>query len=149
MAKTRRSVALAICLAFLALTGCGSRARLAVPRLEPVKVRKMPTATSPGESPGATLYRQRCAQCHGMNGEGVAGVYPGLWGAGSTLFSLPLPGGFGKATDPVALARYLQARMPPGGPVLGAAEAAELAEFLAGMEVSANPQTKIGGNTCG
>ena len=29
---------------------------------------------------GATVYERHCANCHGSNGEGVVGIYPGLAG---------------------------------------------------------------------
>jgi mono/diheme cytochrome c family protein len=54
---------------------------------------------------GAKLYEQHCVQCHGANGEGVAGAYPPL--AGNRAVKLPvtanlvqivLNGGFPPAT---------------------------------------------------
>ena len=32
---------------------------------------------------GATIYAQQCQVCHGANGQGVAGMFPPLWGAGA------------------------------------------------------------------
>jgi thiosulfate dehydrogenase len=32
---------------------------------------------------GAMLYAQRCTHCHGLDGEGLPGTYPPLWGARS------------------------------------------------------------------
>jgi cytochrome c553 len=54
---------------------------------------------------GAKIYEQHCAQCHGEQGQGVAGAYPAL--AGNRAVSLPtavnlvqvvLQGGFAPAT---------------------------------------------------
>jgi len=54
---------------------------------------------------GARLYGQHCAQCHGDNGEGVAGAYPRLAGnravtmeATANLVQTVLYGGFAPAT---------------------------------------------------
>lgn len=58
-----------------------------------------------GDTPGAALYRRHCADCHGAQGEGVAGAYPAL--AGNRAVTLPLSanlvqvvlhGGFGPST---------------------------------------------------
>lgn len=37
-----------------------------------------PAAVLADESAGQTLYQQRCAMCHGAQGEGVPGIYPRL-----------------------------------------------------------------------
>jgi mono/diheme cytochrome c family protein len=54
---------------------------------------------------GAKLYRDHCAQCHGDEGEGVAGAYPALAGnravtlpVTANLVQLVLGGGFAPAT---------------------------------------------------
>jgi mono/diheme cytochrome c family protein len=54
---------------------------------------------------GARVYRDRCAQCHGDNGEGVPGAYPALAGnravnlpVTSNLVQVVLGGGFAPAT---------------------------------------------------
>lgn len=54
----------------------------------------------------AALYRQHCADCHGANGEGVAGAYPALAGsravqaaqANNLIYSV-LRGGFAPVTE--------------------------------------------------
>ena len=86
---------------------------------------------------GAKLYEQHCAQCHGDQGEGVAGAYPAL--AGNRAVTLPvtanlvqvvLDGGFPPATarQPAAL-RHAALRdrasatptSPPSSPTSAAA----------------------------
>jgi|HubBroStandDraft_4_1064222.scaffolds.fasta_scaffold00012_6 thiosulfate dehydrogenase len=47
-----------------------------------VYIGPLPSA-SPDSARGATLYAQRCAACHQSNGEGIAGIYPPLWGSRS------------------------------------------------------------------
>jgi mono/diheme cytochrome c family protein len=54
---------------------------------------------------GAKIYRDRCAQCHGDKGEGVAGAYPALAGnrdvnlpVTANLVQIVLGGGFAPAT---------------------------------------------------
>lgn len=67
-------------------------------------VAQAPAGTAPAV--GAKLYEQHCAQCHGKNGEGVAGAYPAL--AGNRAVTMPqtanlvqivLNGGFAPATE--------------------------------------------------
>jgi mono/diheme cytochrome c family protein len=55
---------------------------------------------------GAKLYEKHCAQCHGDQGQGVAGAYPALAGnravsmqASANLVQIVLNGGFAPATD--------------------------------------------------
>jgi mono/diheme cytochrome c family protein len=68
-----------------------------------------PAASEPprraGDSVGAKLYTQHCAQCHGDEGEGVPGIYPALAGSRSVTMDTPanlvhvvLEGGFPPAT---------------------------------------------------
>jgi thiosulfate dehydrogenase len=45
-------------------------------------IEPLPSA-SPDPARGATLYAQRCAACHQSDGEGIAGIYPPLWGSRS------------------------------------------------------------------
>jgi mono/diheme cytochrome c family protein len=54
---------------------------------------------------GAKIYRDHCAQCHGDDGEGVAGAYPALAGNRAVTLAVPanmvqvvLGGGFAPAT---------------------------------------------------
>ena len=65
-----------------------------------------PQGTNPGSAAGAKLYGKSCAQCHGDNGEGVAGAYPALDGnravlmpVVSNLVQMVLRGGFPPATQ--------------------------------------------------
>jgi thiosulfate dehydrogenase len=45
-------------------------------------IEPLPTS-SPDLQRGATTYMQKCAACHGADGQGISGVYPPLWGARS------------------------------------------------------------------
>jgi mono/diheme cytochrome c family protein len=71
----------------------------------------------PSASDGpAALYRQHCADCHGLRGEGVAGAYPALAGNRAVLASEPnnliysvLRGGFA----PVTVSNPRPYGMPP------------------------------------
>jgi thiosulfate dehydrogenase len=45
-------------------------------------IEPLPSA-SPNVARGAELYRQKCARCHGVDGQGVTGIYPPLWGSRS------------------------------------------------------------------
>lgn len=40
-------------------------------------------STAPNPARGAALYRQKCAACHQIDGLGISGTYPPLWGARS------------------------------------------------------------------
>ena len=75
-----------------------------LPQHEGEQSRAPPLAARVAEQ-GARIYRDRCAQCHGDNGEGVPGAYPVL--AGNRAVNLPvtanlvqvvLGGGFPPAT---------------------------------------------------
>ncbi|MGC8486266.1 MAG: c-type cytochrome [Candidatus Baltobacteraceae bacterium] len=68
MSKFARGVAAALALATLVI-GCAHRSR-------PGAVQT--TAASVSSYDGGAIYRQQCATCHGVRGEGVAGVAPGL-----------------------------------------------------------------------
>jgi mono/diheme cytochrome c family protein len=66
---------------------------------------RLPAATPRLAERGAKLYAQHCAQCHGDQGQGVAGAYPAL--AGNRAVTLANPanlvhtvrnGGFAPAT---------------------------------------------------
>ena len=82
---------------------------------------------------GPKLYEQHCAECHGPQGEGAAGVYPPL--LGNRLLAQPealnlarvvMEGGFELATP----AHPRPYGMPPYGPLLSDAELAELLSYL-------------------
>ena len=84
---------------------------------------------------GAKLYEKHCVQCHGEQGEGVAGAYPALAGnravsmANSTnLVQIVLHGGFAPATrgNPRPFG------MPPYQVVLGDAEVAAVLSHIRG-----------------
>jgi mono/diheme cytochrome c family protein len=82
---------------------------------------------------GARIYSERCAQCHGKNGEGVAGAYPGL--AGNRAVNLPvtanlvqivLGGGF----PPATAGNPRPFGMPPFATVLTDAEVAAVLSYV-------------------
>ena len=82
---------------------------------------------------GARIYADRCADCHGARGEGVAGFYPALAGNRTVRMEPPVnlvraivAGGFAPATrgNPRPFG------MPPFGHVLSDAEIAAVATFL-------------------
>ena len=50
-----------------------------------------PAAVLADESAGQTLYQQRCAMCHGAQGEGVPGIYPRLKDRVAQIASSALP----------------------------------------------------------
>ena len=86
-------------------------------------------STPAADTPGARLYEQHCAACHGTHGEGAPGIYPAL--AGNRALSLPTPanlvhlvieGGFAPATagNPRPFG------MPPFATVLSDAEVAQV-----------------------
>ena len=72
------------------------------PRAQPAAVALTPAAS---HEQGGKLYEQRCADCHGKDGKGVAGIYPPLDGngsvtepSGSNAVRSVLLGGFAPAT---------------------------------------------------
>lgn len=82
---------------------------------------------------GATIYRERCADCHGRNGEGSPYVYPPL--AGNRLVTAPEPtnlirnvmlGGFPPSTQ----GNPRPHGMPPFAHQLGAADAAAVLTYI-------------------
>jgi mono/diheme cytochrome c family protein len=82
---------------------------------------------------GQALYEHHCADCHGADGKGKAGVYPPLAGNRALTMREPvnairivLNGGFapGTAGNPRPYG------MPPYGPVLQDAEVAEVVTYL-------------------
>ena len=85
------------------------------------------------DSPGGNLYEQNCVQCHGEQGEGVAGAYPAL--AGSRAVTMPvtvnlahmvLEGGF----PPATAGNPRPYGMPPFATVLSDVEVAQLLSHL-------------------
>ena len=74
--------------------------------LPPSMTGKSPVADAAGSAAGAKLYEQHCANCHGLQGEGVPKAYPAL--AGNRAVTMPqtanlvqivLHGGFAPATQ--------------------------------------------------
>ena len=73
------------------------------------EVPAVPVARAPPPGPasvGGKLYEKHCAQCHGMDGQGVAGAYPPLAGnravtmkATANLVQIVMNGGFAPATQ--------------------------------------------------
>ena len=93
------------------------------------------SSTPEADTPGARLYEQHCAACHGERGEGAPGIYPAL--AGNRALSLPTPanlvhlvieGGFAPATagNPRPFG------MPPFATVLSEAEVAQVLTHIRG-----------------
>lgn len=88
-----------------------------------------PTGFDPNPSRGGDVYKQKCAVCHGANGEGKrnpAGGYqfPPLWGMGS------YNKGAGMANNDI-LAGFLKANMPLGQDwSLSGQEALDLAAYI-------------------
>jgi mono/diheme cytochrome c family protein len=90
-------------------------------------------ATSPLARAGAKLYENNCAQCHGDQGQGVAGAYPALAGnravtmaSTANLVQIVLNGGYAPATagNPRPFG------MPPFLLVLSDTEVASLLTYL-------------------
>jgi len=84
---------------------------------------------------GAKLYEQHCAQCHGPQGEGIAGAYPALAGnravtmpVTANLVQIVLNGGFAPATagNPRPFG------MPPYATVLSDADVAAVLSHIRG-----------------
>lgn len=82
---------------------------------------------------GSKVYAMHCADCHGDNGEGVAGVYPPLDGnssvtepTGVNATRMVLLGGF----EPVTAAHQRPYSMPPFAPKLSDAEVAAVVTYV-------------------
>jgi mono/diheme cytochrome c family protein len=91
------------------------------------------TATGPARPAGRTLYERHCADCHGAQGQGVAGFYVALAGnrlvtqsSPANLIRMLMDGGF----EPATAANPRPYGMPPYGPLLGDAELADLLSYL-------------------
>jgi mono/diheme cytochrome c family protein len=87
------------------------------------------------DGPGAKLYAQHCVQCHGEQGEGVAGVYPALAGSRAVTLRTPanlvhvvLEGGF----PPATAGNPRPYGMPPFATVLSDGEVAQLLSHVRG-----------------
>jgi mono/diheme cytochrome c family protein len=82
---------------------------------------------------GEKVYRQRCADCHGKNGEGVAGIYPPLDGntsvtepSGINATRMILLGGF----SPLTAANPRPYSMPPFAQQLTDSEVSAVASYI-------------------
>lgn len=82
---------------------------------------------------GAKLYTQHCADCHGDQGEGVAGIYPALAGNRAVTLSSPanlvrvvLEGGFAPSTA----GHPRPYGMPPFATVLNSADTAAVLSYV-------------------
>ena len=85
--------------------------------------------------PGAKLYEQHCAPCHGEQGEGVSGIYPALAGNRAVVMSTPanavhlvVEGGFAPATP----GNPRPFGMPPFATLLNDGEVAQVLTFVRG-----------------
>jgi thiosulfate dehydrogenase len=91
--------------------------------------RAISSPAKPDPAHGKLLYAQKCAACHGANGQGLKGagaayVFPPLWGAQS------FNSGAGMARISVAAA-FVQAKMPLGqGGTLSDQEAYDIAAYF-------------------
>ncbi len=100
----------------------------ALPPTAPVARPDTPAAAPP-DGPGAELYALHCAQCHGEQGEGVAGIYPALAGnravtmrSSANLVHIVAAGGF----PPSTAGNPRPFGMPPFATVFDATEIAQL-----------------------
>lgn len=82
---------------------------------------------------GAKLYHDHCAQCHGDDGQGVAGAYPALAGNRAVTLAVPanliqivLGGGFPPATK----GNPRPFGMPPYATVLSDADVAAVISHI-------------------
>ncbi len=110
---------------------------------------RQPPADSAVLDHGAKLYTRHCADCHGDNGEGVAGIYPALAGNRAVTLALPanlvrvlLEGGFAPSTagNPRPFG------MPPFANVLNAADSAAVLSYVRsawGNQGSAVPEIEV------
>jgi mono/diheme cytochrome c family protein len=100
------------------------------PRAQPASA---PFARAASHEHGGQLYAQRCADCHGKDGRGVAGVYPPLDGnssvtepTGINATRMVLLGGF----TPVTAANQRPYSMPPFAQQLGDGEVAAVVTYI-------------------
>jgi mono/diheme cytochrome c family protein len=92
-------------------------------------------AATDANTPGARLYAQHCVQCHGEQGEGVAGIYPALAGSRAVTLRTPanlvhmvLEGGF----PPSTAGNPRPFGMPPYATVLSNEDVAQLLSHVRG-----------------
>lgn len=82
---------------------------------------------------GAKMYENHCANCHGGQGQGVAGIYPAL--AGNRAVTLPTSANLvrvlvGGGFAPVTARNPRPYGMPPFGQALGNRELADVLTFI-------------------
>ena len=99
----------------------------------PVAQPRPPVVLPEGLAAAAHLYRQHCADCHGAQGEGVAGAYPALAGnralqaaQANNLIYTVLRGGFA----PVTAGNPRPYGMPPFLLTLSDAQVAQVLTFV-------------------
>ncbi|MGE3727494.1 MAG: c-type cytochrome [Candidatus Sericytochromatia bacterium] len=105
---------------------------LAEPLLPPIQL--LDRAANP--QAGAKLYQYHCAACHGAKGEGLY-KDPQMPQRGFTFPPVAGPQSYGQGSNLnrlIIAARYIQANMPLGRPVLSAAEAFDIAAFISGLQ---------------
>ncbi|MBC7992161.1 MAG: cytochrome c [Rhizobacter sp.] len=110
---------------------------------------RQPPADSTALDRGAKLYTRHCADCHGDNGEGVAGIYPALAGNRAVTLALPanlvrvvLEGGFAPSTA----GNPRPYGMPPFANVLNSAETAAVLSYVRnawGNQGAAVPEIEV------
>ena len=100
---------------------------------EIAEAQSLPVVDTAVMDAGAKIYEQRCADCHGKEGEGVAGMYPALAGNRAVTLGSPanairavLSGGFppGTAGNPRPFG------MPPFAPFLTDEEVASVLSYV-------------------
>ncbi len=85
-----------------------------------------------GRNAGSVIYMQQCAMCHGIDGAGIRGKYPPIWGSHSYNDGT----GMSKIET---MATFLKANMPQDTPGrLSAQEAYNIAAF-----VNAKPRPRL------
>ena len=107
----------------------------ALPQTAAARAPQDDAARPAADSPGGKLYAQHCVQCHGEQGEGVAGIYPALAGSRAVTMRSPvnlvhmvLEGGF----PPSTAGNPRPYGMPPFATVLGNDEVAQLLSHVRG-----------------
>ena len=98
-----------------------------------VEEQKSPLDTRPILAQGAKVYMERCADCHGKDGNGVAGVYPPLNGnssvnepSGINAIRVVLLGGF----PPVTKGNPRPYSMPPFAQQLSDSDVAAVVTYI-------------------
>ncbi|HWF09137.1 MAG TPA: c-type cytochrome [Bryobacteraceae bacterium] len=101
-------------------------------------------ARAPDPAAGETLFRKRCADCHGSDGAGLPAtrniadgyLFPPLWG----------PYSFNGAADmanTAVAAKFIKAKMPLGRPDLEDEQALDVAAFIESARRQEQPPVRI------